>query len=89
MYSVYKHLRFLSLANDGYKAPTIVQLLADEDLQTSRQGVLNILKKYEATGTIDFSSNLQVDMAFFVYKLQFRFQINITLLRYICYHVIT
>ena len=54
MYSVYKCLRILSLAKDGYNAPTIVKLLVDEDLKIRSQGVLKFQKKYEATGTIDY-----------------------------------
>ena len=51
-YSEYKRQRIVSLWQDGYKAPKIAKLLAEENLSATKQGVHKFLKKYEKCGTI-------------------------------------
>ena len=51
-YSEYKRQRIVCLWQDGYKAPKIAKLLAEENLSATRQGVHKFLKKYKECGTI-------------------------------------
>ena len=50
-YSEYKRQRVVSVWQDGYKAPKIAKLLAEENLPAT-QGVHTFLNKYEECGTI-------------------------------------
>ena len=50
-FSEYKRQRFVSLWQDGYKAPSIAKILARENLPATRQGVHKFLNKYKECGT--------------------------------------
>ena len=52
VYSTYKLQRILYYYFQGYKAPTISQLLREENLRASRVGIAKFLKKYKETGSI-------------------------------------
>ena len=52
VYSSYKKQRILHFHAQGFKAPTIAKLLAQENLCCSRVGVAKFLKHYEETGGI-------------------------------------
>ena len=52
VFSEYKLQWILYFCLQGYKAPTISCLLAEEGLCTSRVGIAKFLKKYQQTGNI-------------------------------------
>ena len=52
VYSSYKKQRILHFHTQGFKAPTIAKLLAEENLCCLRVGVAKFLKHYKEMGSI-------------------------------------
>ena len=50
-YIIYTKKRIVYL-NARHKAPMISKLLKEEGIQASRRGILKLIKRYEASGTI-------------------------------------
>ena len=52
VYSWYKKQRIIYFHGLGYRAPTICQLLQEESLKATRQGIAKVIKKFEETHSL-------------------------------------
>ena len=52
VYSWYKQQKIIYFYRLGYQAPTICQLLREESLKATRQGITKVFKKFEETHSL-------------------------------------